>query len=227
VRYIEREPAIVEIARGKRVLHLGCVGHSPGLSTRSRINLATRGLHARLTAVADVTGVDLSEDVIDVWREHGVFDNVLVGDVERLDTLHLEGPFDVIVAGDIIEHLSNPGAMLRGVRTLAGPRTTLVLTTPHSFGLPNFLRFTLGRFEEGDQHVATYNETNLRNLLARHGFHVDRVDTCHQSAAARSGGLAFRLGRILLRRFPRFGGTLFLVAHPQPTEAPPLTAGDA
>jgi 2-polyprenyl-3-methyl-5-hydroxy-6-metoxy-1,4-benzoquinol methylase len=212
VKFVDREAAVIELARGRRVLHLGCVGHTD-VSTASRIEMARDNLHGRLTAVTEVVGVDLSADVINAWRESGVFDNVLVGDVEELGALDLDGPFEVIVAGDIIEHLSNPGRMLRGIRSLAGPDTMVVITTPHSFGLPNYLRFLLGRFHEGLDHVASYNSANIEHLLRRYGMRIERLDTCHQSRIAASNSLTFRIGRSMLRRFPKLAGTLLVVAR--------------
>jgi 2-polyprenyl-3-methyl-5-hydroxy-6-metoxy-1,4-benzoquinol methylase len=118
----------------------------------------------------------------------------------------------VIVAGDIIEHLSNPGRLLDGVHALCGPDTAVIVTTPNAFGLVNYLRYLRGVFADGDEHVVTFNPANLVSLVERHHFTVDTVATCHQEAAAHSA--LFPLGAWLLKRFPKLGGTLFVVARP-------------
>jgi 2-polyprenyl-3-methyl-5-hydroxy-6-metoxy-1,4-benzoquinol methylase len=210
MNYFARNERIIELARGKRVLHLGCVGFAD-LPTADRIALAEASLHFALSTVADVTGVDYSRDAIEYFRAHGVFDNVVFGDAEWLQDAGLVGPFDIVVAGDIIEHLSNPGLMLDGLRGLCDEHSQVVITTPHAFGLLRFLRYLAGRFVEGNEHVATFNESNLVNLCARHGLRVVSIDTCYQGNATKKR--LFWLGKRFFELFPRLGGTLFVVAH--------------
>lgn len=211
-RYVERETEILRRARGKRLLHLGCVGETEG-SVAARVAAFSNLLHSRLSAIADVTGVDTSEAVVERYRELGLCDNIIVGSVEDLENLPLDGPFDLVVASDIIEHLSNPGRMLDGVARLCDDTTEVIVTTPNAFGLPAYIRFLLGRYRDGAEHVATYNPQNLDQILRRHGLEPLELFTCHQS---RAGSRAlFRLITPLLRRMPRLGGTLFAVAKPR------------
>jgi 2-polyprenyl-3-methyl-5-hydroxy-6-metoxy-1,4-benzoquinol methylase len=210
MRYLEKEAAILEMARGQRVLHLGCVGFTD-LTANERIRLAHKTLHYLLTQCAEVVGVDLSAAVVREYERLGIFSNILIGNVERLSDLALNQTFDLIVAGDIIEHVSNPGLMLDGIKRFCRLGTRIVITTPHAFGLPNYLRFLAGRFRDGMEHVATYNMQNLAALLARHGYLVEEMATCYQPRA-RPHGL-FILGKLLLRRVPQLGGTLFVVAR--------------
>jgi 2-polyprenyl-3-methyl-5-hydroxy-6-metoxy-1,4-benzoquinol methylase len=91
----------------------------------------------------------MSRQVIDEFASTGVFRNILVGDVEKLEAVPVHGPFDVVVAGDIIEHITNPGAMLEGLKRLLTLSTRIIITTPHAFGLPNYLRYMAGCFSEG------------------------------------------------------------------------------
>jgi len=208
--YVSRDEFLFAKARGRRVLHLGCVGFA-GLGTDTRIKMAQSSLHCALSGIADVTGIDYSREAIDYFREHGVFDNVQFGNVEKLGELGLEEQFDVIVAGDIIEHLSNPGLMLDGLRRFCRSDTALIITTPHSFGLPNFLRHLAGRFCEGSEHVMTFNAQTLTHLLERHGYRIVQLHTCHQKHA--QGSRWFKLGRWLFGKWPHLGGTLLVEAR--------------
>lgn len=209
MKYLNKDEAIIDIARGKKVLHLGCVGFAD-LPDMDRVKLAEQSLHFSLTNSAQTTGVDYSKDAIDYYRENRIFDNVLYGNAEHLEQMSLNETFDVIVAGDIIEHLSNPGLMLDGLKKFFNENTRLIITTPHAFGVLNFIRFLRGRFVEGKEHVMTFNQTNLVQLLARHGYEIEALDTCHQRHAASS--LGFSLGKAFFNRFPKFGGTLFAQA---------------
>jgi 2-polyprenyl-3-methyl-5-hydroxy-6-metoxy-1,4-benzoquinol methylase len=212
--YFEREEFILRLCGGKKVLHLGCVGmefHSDA----QRAEMFGQSLHRRLADVAsELTGVDISIGAIEALHRIGLGMDIVYGDVERLEELDLAsaGAFDVILAGDIIEHLSNPGRVLDQIARLAGPHSRLVITTPNAFGLPRMIRFVLGRFLENDEHTLSLNVENVRNLLMRHGFEVESLDTCYQSRSRR-GGVGFRVGKALLRYAPRFGGTILVVAR--------------
>lgn len=212
MKYQSKVEAIIEVARQKRVLHLGCVGFADQ-SDVDRVKLAKESLHQALTVSAKTTGIDYSKTAIRYLKEKGVFNNVIFGNVEKLDEVGLEGTFDVIVAGDIIEHLSNPGLLLEGLKRFFHKDTVLVITTPHAFGLLNFIRFARGRFAEGREHVMTFNAINIRQLLERHGYVLESLDTCYQKHA--NDSLFFAAGKAFFERFPKFGGTLFARARLQ------------
>lgn len=52
-----------------------------------------------------------------------------------LSALKSSGPFDVMVAGEVIEHLGNPEALLLATRELLKPGGKLIVTTPNPFAL--------------------------------------------------------------------------------------------
>jgi len=212
MRYMEREETIIEAARGRKVLHLGCIGNTE-LEPSDRVRLAEKSLHWSLSQVGTVVGVDYSETVVREYKRLGIFTNIVVGSVERLDALDIEGNFDVIIAGDIIEHILNPGLMLEGIKRFCHVNTQIILITPHAFGLLNYLRFSFNKFNDGAEHVMTFNIQNIGNLLERYGYAINSIYTCYQAYAQLYGAM-FKLGKIFFQRFPKFGGTLFVVAKP-------------
>jgi hypothetical protein len=113
--YVAKEDFILKAASGRSVLHLGCVGFTD-LAPSDRVRSAKQSLHWKLTQLSNTVGIDRSVAVIDEYRKLGVFTNIVAGDVERLDDLQITRKFDVVIAGDIIEHLSNPGQMLDGIK---------------------------------------------------------------------------------------------------------------
>ena len=212
--YVAKEDFIVAISSGLTVLHLGCVGFTD-LAGEDRVRSAKQSLHWKLTQCAKVVGVDRSSDVIEEMRKLGIFDNVVPGDVERLDELPVNQKFDLVIAGDIIEHLSNPGRMLDGIKRFCRADTRVIITTPNAFGAPNYLRYSAGRFHEGAEHVMSFNQQNLVTLLNRHGYTIAESHTCFQPRSAEAhNGLAFHAGKSILKLFPRFGGTLLVMARP-------------
>lgn len=209
--YVDRDEAILDAARGRRVLHLGCVGNTD-LPPDERVRLAQSSLHWKLTAQADVVGIDYSAEVIEEYRRQNIFHNIIAGNVQLLQEVKLEGLFDVVIAADIIEHLSNPGALLEGIKPFCNTASRILITTPSAFGLPNFIKFLLGHFRDGEEHVMTFNFDNINNLLKRHGYEVVRFDTCFQHFA-KSSRLLFPIGKSVFKAFPKLGGTIFVVAR--------------
>jgi len=112
--FIVRDEWILKHCAGKRVLHLGCAAFPMTAS------LGRRGilLHQRLAKVcANLVGVDLNPEALDILRSFG-FNNLRMHDVEHLETLQLDEPIDVIVAGEVLEHLNNVGLFFDGCKTL-------------------------------------------------------------------------------------------------------------
>ncbi len=60
--------------------------------------------------------------------------------------------FDIIIAGEIIEHLGCPGAFLRSTRFIMNTKTDLILTTPNVFSLKLFFHTSLRREKIHNDH---------------------------------------------------------------------------
>ncbi len=221
-RWVEREQFIRNRCKGKVVLHLGCLGETES-PTADRVSffLSKRSLHSQLLGLADeVVGLDIDSEAIGEIQTQANR-TIHIGDVERLSESTIPDDFqpDLILAGDIIEHLSNPGAMLDGAASWLSPTAEFLLTTPNALGLPNYVRFLFRRYREGGDHVQTYSIFTLSNLLARHGYQVSESLTCWQRRSANEmqnslrTRLLFKAASQLLRRVPRLGGTLLVVAR--------------
>src|SRR4051812_3135450 len=124
--YVSRIEYLREACRGKRVLHLGC---SSGRFILDRLQRGSL-LHAMLHEEASVLyGIDLDRESLALMREQMGFANLYEGNVERLDELRLDERFDVVLAGDLIEHLTCPGELLNGIKRFLQPGGRFVLST--------------------------------------------------------------------------------------------------
>jgi SAM-dependent methyltransferase len=213
--YVDRVRFLVDEARGKRVLDCGVVAMTCSDSA-TRVEHMPNTLHFKLRDSArEVVGIDHAADVLgEIKKRHPDLD-LRACDVERVgEALRDVEPFEVIVFGDILEHLSNPGRALSSVRRTLAPGGTILITCPNAFGLPNFARFVVGRYREGADHVAGYSKLTLNNLLERCGFRVERVYTAldHTPRSPAKRLLYTVLGRGL-KAFPELGGTLVVVAR--------------
>ena len=203
---VNRVNYILNRCEGKRVLHLGCTS-SP--STRRRIQEKTH-LHMHITSYAqEVYGVDIDTDGLNVMREHG-FENLHEGSVYELHTLGLPTNFDIVLAGELIEHLANPGLFLDSVRQCCSPDTVFVLTTPNSFSVKHWIHYLLGKEESHPEHVAFYSFSTLQRLLTDHQFRIENWQAgmiTHMSA--RSKIFTPVIG-MLGKLYPRFGDSLIV-----------------
>jgi SAM-dependent methyltransferase len=172
---VQRVPYLEALCRGKRVLHLGCTNWPYAAGAIESGDL----LHLRLkTVAAELHGLDLDPAGLGALQALGV-GHLHEGDLERLDDIDLTGPFDVIVAGEVIEHLANPGLMLRGVRRWLGPDSRLVLTTVNAYCAFRFAQYAFrgrGGVREPvhPDHVAYYSYATLTRLVERESLVIDR-----------------------------------------------------
>jgi 2-polyprenyl-3-methyl-5-hydroxy-6-metoxy-1,4-benzoquinol methylase len=184
----EREPIILDLVAGKDVLDVGCVEH---LATRAATE---EWLHKKLYARArSVLGLDLAEP--EVKKLAGRY-NIVVGDAHSVD-LHRD--FDCVVAGELIEHLDNPGMFLRNMLRHLRPGGQIILTTPNPFYPKRLLEvLTRGGTEINDEHTCWYCDVTLTQLLRRVGFEEVRTHFVSNSVALLGLG---RLPRLVRRRF--------------------------
>ncbi len=155
---------LAEQVQGKKLLDLGCAGDG-GLADKRN------WLHDYLRVSASTTlGLDSDARKIEQLAQDGY--DVVHGDASAFS---LPERFDVIVAAELIEHLSNPGLFLDCVSRHLTAGGELIVTTPNATSLIFFLQtLVLGREIDNPFHVALYTQTKLKNLLERHGFEVIR-----------------------------------------------------
>ena len=169
---VDRLEALRALVRGKRVVDLGFVDEGQMRAKRGR----GTWLHEVVAQEASaVTGVDADEAGVAHARELG-FDarSADVEDAGSLSSLGLE-PADVVLAGELIEHLDRPGAFLEAVKTIVAPGGALVLTTPNAHALTNVLGALAGRELVNPDHVGWFSWRTLETLLSRHGWRIDAL----------------------------------------------------
>lgn len=171
---VQRLPFIMESCKGKKVLHLGCTNYP---YTEDAIEKSML-LHFELEkAAGQIYGMDFDQAGLDILASHGSR-NLVRADLEHLDELDLDETFDVVVAGEMIEHLNNPGLFLNGIRRFMGPGSELLLTTINAYCGMRFAQYGLrgrgGRLEPvHPDHVAYYSYSTLKLLVERHKLHVE------------------------------------------------------
>jgi SAM-dependent methyltransferase len=149
--------------RYRRVLDIGCGKGASNAWYREH-------------GAADVTGIEL--DPTSAAAAALVFDRVLVGTVEEvLGSQALDGPFDLIVCADVLEHLVDPWTVVTQLGLIASPTTVLAVSVPNIRYLRALLRIGFGRgfdYEERGifdaTHLRFFVRRNIERLLVDSGW---------------------------------------------------------
>lgn len=134
---------------GKRVLDLGC-----------RYGALTRAY----AEGNDVTGVDVDRDALAEAAKLGV--ETVWADVEEPLPFD-DASFDVVVAGELIEHLRDPDRLVAEARRLLRPAGTFVGSVPNFYRLRNRLAMLVGRpLDHDPTHLHVFAPRDVERLMA-------------------------------------------------------------
>jgi len=176
IRLADRDSWICKYCSGKTVLHLGCVD-SPLLEQKAKAGLL---LHDKLLKVASrVVGVDLDARGIQALQQIYPHEEFVVANAESIPSSSLNhGEFDIILAADVIEHVSNPGRLLDSASALMRKGTRLIITTPSAFSAKKFFWALLtGREHNHSEHTFYYSPMTVSRLAALHGLRIEDLHT--------------------------------------------------
>jgi 2-polyprenyl-3-methyl-5-hydroxy-6-metoxy-1,4-benzoquinol methylase len=162
---VDRVEYLTALCAGKRVMHVGFA--DAGCHELNEQSGAW--LHDHLARTArELIGLDLDEVGVERSRAQGY--EAYVVDCRDADAIAALGlaPADIVVAGEVIEHLDDPGSFLEGLHALVAPGGALVITTPNAIGLVNTAALLANVEVNHPDHVVMYTCRTLDALLARH-----------------------------------------------------------
>lgn len=135
-----------------------------------------RRIRDRCTFLA---GIELDPEAAREGAPH--FDRPIVGNLLE----ELRGPwettFDLIVAGDVLEHVPDPGVPLGILRTLLAPGGLLLVSLPNVANVTIRLGLLFGRFRYRERgildgtHLRFFTRESGGALLRAAGFRVEKV----------------------------------------------------
>jgi 2-polyprenyl-3-methyl-5-hydroxy-6-metoxy-1,4-benzoquinol methylase len=133
------------VGANRRVLDIGCA--SGYLAERMK----ARG--------CIVTGIEPDAEAAEMARPH--CERVIAGRADDLTTLASVGArFDVILCGDVLEHMADPAPVLTFLPSMLAPEGSLVVSIPNIAYLRTRLDLLRGRFEYTDDGIL--DRTHLR-----------------------------------------------------------------
>lgn len=157
---------VTKYSKGKAVLDIGCVCHDPE-NYKSKY-----WVHKALKQVAgSLIGIDLYEDGINYLHKLGF--NVVTADAQCFD---LGKKFDVIVAGDIIEHLEDFFGFLESCKNHMHKDSRLLISTPNPWYWRHVVKAAFFKeFSNNPEHTCWLCVRTLRQLVNRHGMDVGEI----------------------------------------------------
>jgi O-antigen biosynthesis protein len=177
-----------------RVLDVGCGDGAVGAALRVRGALEVFGIEVEPAAAE---------------RAASVLDRVVPKPVEdALASGVVDGPFDTICCYDVLEHLVEPGRVLRGLHGLASPGGRLHISVPNARHLSLLrdlvVRGTFGYTDWGHRdstHLRWFTRRDIVDLVEECGF---RVEWCRPNVPRGRDRIAARLTFGLAREFLTF-----------------------
>ncbi|MBV2144512.1 methyltransferase domain-containing protein [Falsochrobactrum sp. TDYN1] len=141
-----------------RMLDLGC---GTGLSADALDNMASHK-----------TGVDISENMIEVAYEKGDYDALFVGEAVRFLETAADGVWDLIAATDVLPYMGELDRFFAGI--------SAHLQSAGYFGFSSETqsdeRFSGRDFIVGDFHRFAHAQSYVRTMLAKHGMECVRCE---------------------------------------------------
>lgn len=168
----ERVAIIIDACRGLRVVDVGCVDHSPDSFARPS------WLHRQIAEVAsECVGVDSNAVGVEAMKSQGF--EVVVADISEAVTSLGGKSFDVVVAGELIEHLGRPEDLFLFAAAVLRDGGELLITTPNPYALHRVRTGQLRLTWENVDHVSYLFPSGIAEFADRHGFLLTAIATVH------------------------------------------------
>ena len=180
------------VGAGKRVLELGC---STGFM--SKYLTQKRG--------CSVVGIEI--DPAAAAQAEKSCREVLVRDLGARDWISglPKKAFDVVLIGDVLEHLADPAALLFQIRSLLDSNAILVISLPNIVHWITRLKILFGHFDYelggtlDHTHLRFYTPKTAREMIESAGY---RITKFHPAFGGRLSGHARPVWQWLAHRLP-------------------------
>jgi hypothetical protein len=166
---VDRVDYVASRVRGKRVMDLGALDE-----TAYKAKANTRNwLHKEMAAVAaSVVGIDNSPLVPPEGLKVSGSSGIFFGDIFDLGpVLERHGLPDIVVVGELIEHLPDTLTFLKNLkRDCSASDPLVIITTPNACSVHNAILGVFRRESMHKDHLQIYSYKTLCTLFDRAGF---------------------------------------------------------
>jgi hypothetical protein len=166
----KRVSYLCEIAKGKRIVHLGCLDHKELID--DKVN-AKQWLHKELTEVSSACiGIDINTETLNYVKEKYGIDNILIADMMKTSIPEISNhQWDYAILGELLEHISNPTAFLKSIRdSYEGCIDKIIITVPNAFTQSNFRNSNKNKEVINSDHKFWFTPYTLASVMSASGI---------------------------------------------------------
>lgn len=192
-----RWAAIKELIEGKKVIHVGCLDHVPLIPQRIKDG---EWVHGLVTDIASkCIGIDINKEGVEYVRNEIGYDNVIHADLAKDIVPELiNESWDVILLGEIVEHLDNPVEFLSSIQEkYSGTVAEIIITVPHAFSLHNFQNAKNRKEVINSDHRFWFTPFTIAKLMAMSGIETTEIQFVNCSALSFSDKLKYKFNKMI------------------------------
>jgi hypothetical protein len=205
----ERVQFICDLAKSKRVLHIGCCDHHDVVKEKLASN---NWLHSKLTdSSAHCVGIDIDPKAIELARSISGLNNIFLGDITATPKIPEldDQDFDYAVFADVVEHIGNPVHFLSTFLILYGSRIKeVVITVPNSLWVRNIMSAIKTKEVINTDHRICFTPYAISKVAWDSGLEPVSIDIVNYTSPS-------ALKQRILTKFPLLGGGIAYVGRPK------------
>lgn len=173
---ITRVEFLTTKVKGKKIIHLGCVDHLPLVDSKIKSNT---WLHSLLCEQSQrCLGIDINQEGIDYIKSLGYKDSIYYDMLsEPASETILKENWDLLILGEILEHVDNPVLFLTKIREKYGSVIKqMVITVPNALRWINFKNVLKNKEVINSDHRFWFTPYTLAKISTQAGYEVEEFD---------------------------------------------------
>ncbi|MFW6008534.1 MAG: methyltransferase domain-containing protein [archaeon] len=165
-----KEGYILKECKNKLVLHIGAsayVGYKKLVKNEPL-------LQQKLNKIAKkAIGVDFDTNNIEELKKEEIT-NIYFGDILKntYDKEILKHKYEVIVFGNVIEHLDNLGLAMQNLKQFCNKNTKIIVITPNAWSLLRIMNMFMKNENVHKDHMFWPSKKTMNNIIKNDGFEI-------------------------------------------------------
>jgi 2-polyprenyl-3-methyl-5-hydroxy-6-metoxy-1,4-benzoquinol methylase len=158
-------PSVFSLKHAPKILDIGC-------------GQGVLGKYLKDKVAANVCGIEITTEHYNVAST--VLDRAVLGDIESMDMTLIGTGFDYVIFSDSLEHLVDPGAILRKIKSLMTEDGEILMSLPNvrnfRVTFPLLFRDKWEYTDEGlldKTHLRFFTLNSITHLLHESGFQIE------------------------------------------------------
>jgi len=173
-KLMSRKEIIINIIKKKKVINLGCCDHINVIKDKIKNNT---WMHKLITENSKYClGIDIDQEAINYVKMEFRYENIIYGDITGPEKIsEIEGKkFDIMVMGEILEHVDDPVFFLRQIRkNYKNNISQILITVPNAFSYRNLKSLKENVEVINSDHRYWFTPYTLAKIVTRAGYGVD------------------------------------------------------